>query len=235
MNFRMRPGSTPIVTAAEQKRIDNRAFARGVPERSLMESAGRSAADYILREFAESLPTKTFAVIAGSGGNGGDAAVIARILFEAGYSVETYLAVSPEKMAVAAAFHTRELIERTPGNVHVLADNPTDVRRTLDPALRSAGCVIDGLFGSGTSRPAGGRFAAIIDAVNQVPGKVISLDLPSGIPADHGVLDGPAVTADETLAMHFLKPAHVLYPARRRCWEELNEIPAIDVVIHFLS
>ncbi len=217
MNFRMRPASTPVVTAAEQKRIDNRAFAGGVPERSLMESAGRSAADYILREFVETLPTKTFAVIAGSGGNGGDAVVVARLLFEAGYTVETYLAVPPENMSKAAAFHARELIGRTPGNVHRLADSPTELSLMLDPELRSAGCIVDGLFGSGTSRPACGRFAAIIDAVNRSPAKVISLDLPSGIRADGGVLDGPAVVADETVAMHFLKPANVLYPARQRC------------------
>ncbi|MBN1858368.1 NAD(P)H-hydrate dehydratase [Candidatus Bipolaricaulota bacterium] len=208
---------TPVVSAAEQKRIDQLALGAGVAEISLMKSAGESAARYVLGHVGGMSSPRAFAVIAGAGGNGGDAAVVALALLEAGHAVETYLASPPEQMTRGAGFHVGRLIERAPDHVHVLADDVSDLQDTLVAALRSTSCVIDGLFGSGIRRPATGRFEAIIDAVNQAPSTIFSLDLPSGIPADCGTLIGPAITADHTVAMHFLKPAHILYPARGLC------------------
>ncbi len=217
MNFELGTSPTLVVSAAEQKRIDQLAFASGVAERCLMNSAGQSAARYVLRHVVDSLSSNSFVVIAGTGGNGGDAVVAALALSTAGHVVETYLAVPPERMTPAAAFHARKLIERMPNNVHVLSESLSDLQSTLAAALQMSSCVIDGLFGSGTTRPASGRFAAIIDAVNQAPGTVVAIDLPSGILADQGARPGPAIDADYTVAMGFLKPAHILYPARRAC------------------
>lgn len=217
MSFEPRTSPTLVISAAEQKRIDRLAFAGGVDERLLMESAGNSVVRQVLRHFSGSLPSGSFAVIAGKGGNGGDAVVAALGLGEAGCDVQTYLAFPPDRMTPAAAFHAHTLIERFASNVYVLPENLSDLQSALAPPLRSADCVIDGLLGSGTTRPAVGRVAAIIEAINRASGTVVAIDLPSGILADGAEPAGPTVDADITVAMHFLKPSHVLYPARQAC------------------
>jgi NAD(P)H-hydrate epimerase len=87
----------------------------------------------------------------------------------------------------------------------------------LEPILESGALVIDGLFGSGLHRPLAGPTAAMIERLNVAPVRVVSLDLPSGLCADDRFVEGAAVRADVTLAMGFLKPAHLFYPAASAC------------------
>ena len=66
----------PLLTADEMRAWDQRAInAHGVPERVLMDNAGRAAAAVIAR-----LHPAGRVVVAGAGNNGGDALVVARTL-----------------------------------------------------------------------------------------------------------------------------------------------------------
>jgi len=74
-----------ILHAAQQRALDEASICAGTPAEVLMESAGTHAAEWIL----DQLHPKTAVVLAGPGGNGGDAFVVARHLLLAGVSVQT--------------------------------------------------------------------------------------------------------------------------------------------------
>lgn len=207
-----------VVLAAEQRRLDAMAEAAGVSSDAPVESAGRSAAEWILAN----APTARAVVAAGPGGNGADGLVVARHLRAAGIDVETFL-VTPASPSASAA-RALAALEGEGGSVVVLRGENAD----LEPfacAATQADLVVDALYGSGLTRPLAGAAADVVAAVEGASATVVSLDVPSGIGADGGDVLGPAVRADVTLAMEFLKPAHLFYPAAGLC----GRIVVVDV------
>jgi NAD(P)H-hydrate epimerase len=77
-------GFEPLYTAAEMRAAEERypGYPDAVPE--LMERAGRAVADVVLEDFEEA---RRITVVCGSGNNGGDGRVAARVLEEAGREV----------------------------------------------------------------------------------------------------------------------------------------------------
>lgn len=197
-----------VVSAEEQRAADARAYASGIEEDALMESAGEGAARWMV----EHMTLGDVVALAGPGGNGGDALVAARHLAAAGVRVKAFV-IPPKASLAPATVRMLERLRQSGGDV-TLAGSQID---SLLPALVRASTVVDGLFGCGMSRPISGIYRKVVDAVNAADAHVVSLDLPSGLSSDRGILLGEAVRADVTLAMQFLKPAHVLFPASGLC------------------
>ena len=198
-----------VLTAGAQRTLDAAAVAAGVLHADLMESAGRSAAEWIL----DRLRPANAIVLSGPGGNGGDGLVVARLLQEAGVKVRTVLL----RPAADLSKTTRVMLDRLQqarGRVDALEDLEA---AKIESALTSADWVVDGLFGSGLTRPLDGPAGELVERVNGSGARIVSLDLPSGLSADAGALLGVSVHAEITLAMAFLKPAHLLYPASGCC------------------
>src|SRR5690606_4963556 len=71
-----------------------------------------------------------------------------------------------------------------------------------DPAKS---CLVDALFGTGLSREVEGPLRQVIQAMNQSPLPVLSLDIPSGLDTDSGVVLGACVRAAATVSFGHLK------------------------------
>ena len=87
--------------------------------------------------------------------------------------------------------------------------------RLLRALLTGADLVLDGIVGisgRGALRPAAAEWVAVVTDAG-VP--LLAVDLPSGVDADTGAVEGPAVTATATVTFGALKPVHVL--AAPRC------------------
>ena len=67
-----------MITHDEVKVLDANAAARGVPTSTLMENAGKGVAEAMMKEF--DLKGKTVLILCGTGNNGGDGLVAARLL-----------------------------------------------------------------------------------------------------------------------------------------------------------
>ncbi|UCF10328.1 MAG: NAD(P)H-hydrate dehydratase [Candidatus Bipolaricaulota bacterium] len=199
-----------VVTAAEQRRIDERAYEGGVERDALMESAGAAAARWVLDRHR---PARVL-LLTGPGGNGGDGLVAARHLHEAGVRV-TCVALFPPAAGTATARMAQRLAEAGAPPLRTVGDR----LKSLDGELGATDLVVDALFGCGATRPLAGGYREAVERLNDASVPVVSLDLPSGLDADRGAILGPSVAAETTLAMAFLKPAHVLHPAAARCGE----------------
>ena len=195
-----------VLRAGDQRTLDERAEASRIEQDALMESAGTNAAEWIDRRLRPRRPV----IVAGPGGNGGDGFVVARRMLEADADVRTFSLVSIDDCSEATQ-RMGERLEAAGGTIRPAAD------ASLTEALDRADCVIDALFGSGLGRPLEGEALRVVEQIDACGARVISLDLPSGLASDRGDLLGPSIHADVTLAMAFLKPAHLLWPAAGRC------------------
>lgn len=194
------------VTAAEMKRLEQQANAAGLSYRQMMENAGAAAAALALRTWPEA---KSAAVFCGKGNNGGDGFVAARHLANAGLAVRLYL-VEGEPVTTDAIYNcglAREM------GLPVLAADTLDGPEQAE-FLQSADLILDGVYGTGfhgTLRPEG---LAAARRMNDAPGRVLALDLPSGLEADSGTAAEGAVQADLTVTFHAAKPCHRLAAAQ---------------------
>ena len=171
-----------------------------LPAHTLMQRAGLSVARLAL---ALNPHAQTFWIACGPGNNGGDGLEAASHLRQWGKSVELTWLGTPERCSP----DTRASFERARASGVVIADEP--------PARFDA--VIDALLGIGAtptekstaaSKPRGttGRLAEWITLINQHTAPVLAVDLPSGLDADTGVAQQPAVRAHATLSLVSLKP-----------------------------
>lgn len=194
------------VTAAEMKQLEQQADAAGLSYRQMMENAGAAAAELALRAVPEA---KSAAIFCGKGNNGGDGFVAARHLAIAGLAVRIFL-VEGEPVTTDAVYNCG--LARDMG----LPVLPMDALNQPEQVefLNGADLVLDGVYGTGfhgALRPAG---LAAARWMNEAPGRVLALDLPSGLEADSGIAAEGAVQAQLTVTFHAAKPCHRLAAAQ---------------------
>jgi NAD(P)H-hydrate epimerase len=190
-------------TPSEMRIIENEVVEQGnISLEGLMEQAGRSVAEAILKERAKSV-----CIFCGKGNNGGDGLVCARYLAQAGREVTVFLA-SQGKSPLAQKNAQR--LEKQ--NVLV----QTDLGLARQAAERSD-VLVDALFGFGFRGEAEGVYRTTIELVNEVKknlGKrVFSIDVPSGIDATSGQVSTSCVKADYTVTFTCPKVGQLLFPA----------------------
>ncbi len=138
-------------------------------------------------------------VLAGSGDNGGDALYAGTRLARRGARVTAVAAASRVHEQGAAAV-------RAAGG-RVTGPGAPDLARLIG----GADLVLDGLLGIGGRGGLTGSYATLAALAGSGPA-VVAVDLPSGIDADTGAVDGPAVRADVTVTFGTWKPGLLIDP-----------------------
>ncbi len=188
----------------------------------LMEHAGTACVKALLNEFWGKLKEKRVVCFAGKGNNGGDAVVIARQLSSMGIDVKLVLLADPKDYRGDAAFQV-EIIKNYPVEVSVIKKEDIDAILKVEKLLEQSDIVVDGIFGTGLSKPVTGFYADIIELINEFDRFVLSVDIPSGLFADKNTIDGAHIKADLTVTFGKMKPCHVLYPASEECGKVLED------------
>ncbi|MBM7571083.1 NAD(P)H-hydrate dehydratase [Aquibacillus albus] len=182
-----------IVTANEMYEMDRVAMEKGgIDGRILMENAGRSITESMIPLLAKN---SRILILVGAGNNGGDGFVIGRTLCNQRFHVTVLQLVPDEKIRGDAAYH-KQLYINFGGKVHV-----DDQGKEIAAFLKEATVVIDAIFGIGIKGKLRPPFHQIIEAVNQSNTVKLSVDIPSGIPADEGVSFDTGVWADYTFVI----------------------------------
>ncbi len=167
----------------------------------LMERAASACTDTILDLLASNKKLSGVTVLCGPGNNGGDGLVIARLLSYTNMAVKVVY-TSPDA-PVSADQQAQQ--HKLPKNVETLA-----VHSEKDfPGFGSTDCVVDAMFGSGLNRALTGLSALLIDKVNLSEATVVSIDVPSGLPAEvydvEQLHKGSIIEADYTLTFQLPK------------------------------
>jgi NAD(P)H-hydrate epimerase len=192
VSFRTDDGiELPAVSAEEMREVDRVAVDKfGLGVLQMMENAGRSLAMHAMEMLSES--TGRVAVLAGSGGNGGGGLCCARHLRNHGVGVDLVLDRPPSRLAGPAAEQFRVLAESGAKPVP---------ERDVARAVGGAAVIVDALTGYGLVGAPRGRVAELIEIANQSGGRILSLDVPSGVNATTGDMLGEAILPERTLTL----------------------------------
>ncbi|WP_297774683.1 NAD(P)H-hydrate dehydratase [uncultured Roseovarius sp.] len=195
-----------ILTAAQMRAEETAAIESGITTGcALMERAGQGLLDAILNRWPDlaAVPHRA-AVLCGPGNNGGDGFVVARLMKARGWQVSVFLLGSAEQLPPDA----RANYDRWHAGDDVA---PLDAARDAQ-----ADVYVDALFGTGLTRPLEGH--ALSWAQGGCRGRVVAVDLPSGLCGDSGrVLGTAAVRADLTVTFHRAKCGHYLDAGPQHC------------------
>ena len=123
-------------------------------------------------------------VFAGKGNNGGDGLAVARILSD-DFHVSTVCVFSPEEMTPEC----RENFFRLPDNVTNLTFNAIPAG-FMDGLKERNAVIVDALLGTGVRGAVRGVVADAIGCINASGCRVISLDMPSGLPTEPETVSG---------------------------------------------
>ncbi|MDZ7709202.1 MAG: NAD(P)H-hydrate dehydratase [Roseovarius sp.] len=199
---------TDLLTAAQMRALETAEISAGrVTGLELMERAGRGVIEAVFGEWPDLAAAPHRAVVlCGPGNNGGDGFVVARLLKERGWEVAVFLLGDAEKLPPDAAANSRRWAEM--GDIHPLGEAGEA------GAAGEAALVVDALFGTGLARPLEGL---VRDVVTRRGGRVVAIDIPSGLCADSGRVLGAAMRADLTVAFHTAKPGHYLCDGPDHC------------------
>jgi len=219
MIARIRPLSREEVRALDARAAEE----IGLPTLLLMENAGRGAAGWLAemlgaippdaggRPFTPppSLPNPDVPrgpaparvlVLCGPGNNGGDGGAVARHLDAWGFPVRVAWFARHDQLRGDAAVQWTILEKSGVAQAAWFDDHPGETiePKPLHDLLADADWLVDGLLGTGLSRPVEGPLKAVIEAINQSGKPAFALDLPSGLDADTGQPLGVAVRAMAT-------------------------------------
>jgi NAD(P)H-hydrate epimerase len=228
MTFRIR-----ALSRQEVHRLDVRAAEElALPTLILMENAGRGAAAW-LAELVAAVPPDAggrplsppaspqvpdvprgpalpkVLILCGPGNNGGDGAVVARHLDAWGFPVRVIWFTRSDQLrgdaAVQWAILEKSAVDQSAWFDAVPGESELDPTR-LAAIMAEADWLVDGLLGTGLSRPVEGPLRTVIEAMNGSGKPVLALDLPSGLDADTGQPLGVAVRACATATFVAAKP-----------------------------
>lgn len=187
-----------VCSSDEIRAFDQKTIKSGVSEESLIKRAARA----LFHEFTKSFPGQKglVALLIGPGNNGADVMEMGVHLRDSGYRT--------------VEFKSNKF-------------GPDD-EQGLIRALGSAEFIIDGLLGTGASGEPRGAIKKIIEIVNgsDFPGRVVAIDLPSGVDADTGQAQ-IYLKATLTLTIQCLKRGMTQYPGRAIC----GDIKIVDIGI----
>lgn len=192
--------AVPWISVAQMRDVDRVAVGLGLSLTRMMENAGAELARMTGMLLGGDLTGRRITVLAGPGGNGGGGLVAARRLIGWGAEVEVRLAVEPEQLAPIPREQLR-LLQRMDATVAVGANE-----------LSTPELFVDAILGYSQRGDPREKAAELIAATDR--GRVLSLDVPSGLELEHGRARAPAVHAEATLTLALPKQSLRLEVAR---------------------
>ncbi len=199
-----------LITPDEMREADRIAIEeRGIPGLDLMEQAGVACVRQAVGMLGEPALARVVVLIY-KGNNGGDGSVIARLLAEAEAAVTAVLFAPVSELAGDALVNWNRL-EKTKVTCLDAFDGAKD--EDVLAAIRSAELVVDAIFGTGFAGKPRGRAADAIRMCAEA-GRVLSVDIPSGVNGLNGAVEGEAVSANRTVTFCRAKTGLFFYPGR---------------------
>ena len=172
-------------------------------EAQLLDNAGKCIAQFILENIQNPF-NQNFIVIAGPGNNGGDAIICHYYLHH--YGVSSKLLLFSNKQKQHWIFNQYAIDAKS---IECFTNE-----YNVDPKA----WYVDGIFGIGLKRDIGGIYKKLIVSLSDCP-KIISIDMPSGVYCDTGLIAGSNIHADSTLTMGYPKLGHFFNDGLESCGE----------------
>ncbi len=175
-----------------------------IPGLTLMESAGTASYQLLRKKWPDA---QDITILCGTGNNGGDGFVVARLALQDGIAVRVLQLGSPDKLSGDAKTNAEGFMAMG-GEVIPYESVPEQTE-----------VIVDGVFGTGLERDVTGTWAEALSAINDHWAPVLALDVPSGLHSDSGKVLGVAVKADATISFIGLKQGLFTGDGPEQCGE----------------
>ena len=187
-------------------KIDNfSAKTLGLSVKTLMEKSGIAVADTVRARVKSG---SKVIVLAGKGNNGGDGYATAVSLMDE-YEVAVFDIFGIGQKNEAGKYFL-ELFKSRGGRVEKY--EPTE---KIHREIKSSACVIDAVFGTGFVGEMPESIRPLAITVREaVETHKIAIDVPLGINPDDGSVSDFVISVEATVALSFIKPGIISYPAR---------------------
>lgn len=172
----------------EVLRVDNDAIQnKNIPSLKLMENAGEE----IFKEIKNTFPliTKNILIVCGKGNNGGDGLVVARKMIESGFDVKIFMI---EKLKLCSTDFIAQ---------HKKIANGKYISSTEFYKSQNFNLVVDAIFGTSFKGEVNGEYKKIIEKINSLNTKVVSIDIPSGLNSANGEPSPISVKSNLTISL----------------------------------
>jgi ADP-dependent NAD(P)H-hydrate dehydratase / NAD(P)H-hydrate epimerase len=191
---RMKLFTTKQIAGIDKFTIENEPIA----DIDLMERAAMQITNWLVQRFSTE---RKMVFFSGPGNNGGDALAIARQLAGLDYQCEVYLLDFEKDLKGSPAINWERLEKQRKVKLSKL-------QKAVDfPQIEATDILLDGLFGSGLSRPLEGLPAEFIGKINALPNITVAIDIPSGLMGEDNTenIQKNILRADFTLTFQFPK------------------------------
>ena len=223
-----------IVTVEQMRAIEQASDAKGHTYADMMQLAGRAVAERV-KQLLIDIPEPRVAILVGTGNNGGDGLVVARLLAEEVENATVgafLLQMRDESDDVFVAARDAGVFMADVEN-----DKPAGYR-VLQNLIANADVMIDALFGTSLRLPIRGDASKVLQTVNKAltlrrterpappfitPADppdferdaepvIVAVDCPSGLHCDTGEIDKHTIRAHETITFAAAKPGLFKFP-----------------------
>lgn len=174
-----------IYLQSQIRELESLAMSYGISSDEMMSRAGHAAFMTLKHHWPSA---KTVLIVCGSGNNGGDGYVLARLLHERAFEVQVRY-VGEIASLKNEALHAYEACKKA--HIPIQAMDPHEVWQ--------ADVLVDAFLGIGLSGELKQEAKALIEKINASNLNVFALDVPSGLHVDTGTASPLAVNADVTL------------------------------------
>lgn len=185
----------------------------------LMERAAAACVNWLTEHYPDA---ESFGVFCGKGNNGGDGLAIARMLIERKYAVSIHILEFGHKGTDDFQVNLARLHKLPDADIHFI-----QTEENIHP-LPGGQVIIDALFGSGLNRALEGVTAFLVEHINHSGCEIVSIDIPSGLFADHSSKGAPCIHARHTLSFQCYKPAFLFAENS----EAIGEVHLLDIGLH---
>ena len=192
-----------VVTAREMEKVEKLALFEGdASPDEYMERAAlgifRIADRYIKDQFLES----HVILLCARGNNSGDAYTVGELFLAKDIEVTAF--------QIAPLERSSELCQRRASSFAKKGGKIIFIDDVDELIISSHSLIIDGLVGIGCKGEVKGLMKEVIEKINQLQNRVISIDIPSGVCGDTGIVGSSAILADITISLGVLKVGHFL-------------------------
>ncbi len=186
----------------------------GVPSIELMRAASAAVDVFAREQFPRA---RRVTVLCGKGNNGGDGMMAARLLAKAGLEVTTLLLGSQYELTGDAATAWREL-SMSPHRFLYEVSSAVELR--AHSSVLDTDLIIDAVLGTGFKPPMKGLALAAMEWASASAAPFLSVDVPSGWPADatSSTIEPKTFPSDAVITFTAPKAAHVFGEMTRR-WD----------------
>jgi len=215
-----------VLTAEQMREVDRETTARfGIPSILLMENAAHAVARTVAKCLAGEVRGRSVTILCGKGNNGGDGAALARILSIGGAYVDVYLLGNVDDTTGDAFVNfdiLRKLSTKTDCGPRLSLHEVLSTDFDENVFNLNADVIVDAVFGTGLTRPVSPFISDLFGFLKNKRTSAarsqsyISIDVPSGVNADHESDYNDAFEADHTVTFTAPKRANILPPNSNR-------------------